>query len=188
MLDKCWASATAYIANKNAGTYNPPGPVNQIFDNCLSWAGWSGEASLYIGALNSDKLQINHTRHLPIYVFKSKAELDSFINEMDEHLSMDEPRDEVPAFTETATKYDEEFFKDNSLVLVYATSGSWNTRYSATGFYCDGTSFVLHVEDTTKNDFGDAAMGGWFVSVVVDNKLIDSCSQFDAYLYNPLTE
>ena len=99
-----------------------------------------------------------------------------------------EDRDEVPAFTETATKYDEEFFKDNSLVLVYATSGSWNTRYSATGFYCDGTSFVLHVEDTTKNDFGDAAMGGWFVSVVVDNKLIDSCSQFDAYLYNPLTE
>ena len=121
-------------------------------------------------------------------MFKSKAELDSCISRMDEHLSLDEARDEVPAFTETAAKYDEEFFKDNSLILVYATSGSWNTRYSATGFYCDGTSFVLHVEDTTKNDFGDTAMGGWFVSVVVDNKLIDSCSQFDAYLYNPLTE
>lgn len=188
LLDKCWASATAYIENRNAGTFNPPGPVNQIFDNCLSWAGWTGDASLFVGALNSDQLQTNHTQHLPIYVFKSKAELDSFIFRMDEHLSMDEPRDEVPAFTETAAKYDEEFFKDNSLVLVYVTSGSWNTRYSATGFYCDGTSFVLHVEDTTKTDFGDAAMGGWFVSVVVDNKLIDSCSQFDAYLYNPLTE
>ena len=188
LLDKCWASATAYIANRNAGTYNPPSPVNQIFDNCLSWAGWSGDASLFVGALNSDQLQTNHTQHLPIYVFKSKAELDSFMTRMDEHLSMDEPRDEVPAFTETAAKYDEEFFKANSLVLVYVTSGSWNTRYSATGFYCDGTSFVLHVEDTTEDDFGDAAMGGWFVSVVVDNKLIDSCSQFDAYLYNPLTE
>ena len=182
LLDKCWASATAYIANKNAGTYNPPGPVNQIFDNCLSWAGWSGEASLYVGALNSDKLQINHTRHLPIYVFKSKAELDSFINEMDEHLSMDEPRDEVPAFTETAAKYDEEFFKDNSLVLVYVTSGSWNTRYSATGFHCDGESFVLKIKETTNTDFGDTAMGGWFVTVVTANSLIDGCSQFDAYL------
>ena len=182
LLDKCWASATAYIANQNAGTYNPPGPVNQIFDNCLSWAGWSGEASLYVGALNSDKLQINHTRHLPIYVFKSKAELDSFINEMDEHLSMDEHRDEVPAFTETATKYDEEFFKDNSLVLVYVTSGSWNTRYSATGFHCDGESFVLKIKETTNTDFGDTAMGGWFVTVVTANSLIDGCSQFDAYL------
>ena len=182
LLDKCWASASAYIANRNAGTYNPPGPVNQIFDNCLSWAGWSGEASLYVGALNSDKLQINHTRHLPIYVFKSKAELDSFINEMDEHLSMDEPRDEVPAFTETATKYDEEFFKDNSLVLVYVTSGSWNTRYSATGFHCDGESFVLKIKETTNTDFGDTAMGGWFVTVVTANSLIDGCSQFDAYL------
>ena len=182
LLDKCWASATAYIANRNAGTYNPPGPVNQIFDNCLSWAGWSGEASLYVGALNSDKLQINHTRHLPIYVFKSKAELDSFINEMDEHLSMDEPRDEVPAFTETAAKYDEEFFKDNSLVLVYVTSGSWNTRYSATGFHCDGESFVLKIKETTNTDFGDTAMGGWFVTVVTANSLIDGCSQFDAYL------
>ena len=182
LLDKCWASASAYIANRNAGTYNPPGPVNQIFDNCLSWAGWSGEASLYVGALNSDKLQINHTRHLPIYVFKSKAELDSFINEMDEHLSMDEPRDEVPAFTETAAKYDEEFFKDNSLVLVYVTSGSWNTRYSATGFHCDGESFVLKIKETTNTDFGDTAMGGWFVTVVTANSLIDGCSQFDAYL------
>ena len=182
MLDKCWASATAYIANQNAGTYNPPGPVNQIFDNCLSWAGWSGEATLYVGALNSDKLQINHTRHLPIYVFKSKAELDSFINEMDEHLSMDEHRDEVPAFTETAAKYDEEFFKDNSLVLVYVTSGSWNTRYSATGFHCDGESFVLKIKETTNTDFGDTAMGGWFVTVVTANSLIDGCSQFDAYL------
>ena len=188
LLNKCWASATAYIENRNAGTYNPPSPVNQIFDNCLSWAGWTGDASLFVGALNSDQLQTNHTQHLPIYVFKSKAELDSFMTRMDEHLSMDEQRDEVPAFTETAAKYDEEFFKDNSLVLVYVTSGSWNTRYSATGFYCDGTSFVLHVEDTTEDDFGDAAMGGWFVSVVVDNKLIDGCSQFDAYLYNPLTE
>ena len=182
LLNQCWASASAYIANRNAGTYNPPGPVNQIFDNCLSWAGWSGEASLYVGALNSDKLQINHTRHLPIYVFKSKAELDSFINEMDEHLSMDEPRDEVPAFTETATKYDEEFFKDNSLVLVYVTSGSWNTRYSATGFHCDGESFVLKIKETTNTDFGDTAMGGWFVTVVTANSLIDGCSQFDAYL------
>ena len=182
LLDKCWASATAYIANRNAGTYNPPGPVNQIFDNCLSWAGWSGEASLYVGALNSDKLQINHTRHLPVYVFKSKAELDSFINEMDEHLSMDEQRDEVPAFTETATKYDEEFFKDNSLILVYVTSGSWNTRYSATGFHCDGESFVLKIKETTNTDFGDTAMGGWFVTVVTANSLIDGCSQFDAYL------
>lgn len=188
LLNKCWAYATAYIENRNAGTYNPPSPVNQIFDNCLSWAGWTGDASLFVGALNSDQLQTNHTQHLPIYVFKSKAELDSFMTRMDEHLSMDEQRDEVPAFTETASKYDEEFFEANSLVLVYVTSGSWNTRYSATGFYCDGTSFVLHVEDTTEDDFGDAAMGGWFVSVVVDNKLIDSCSQFDAYLYNPLTE
>ena len=188
LLNKCWTSAGAYIENRNAGTYNPPSPVNQIFDNCLSWAGWTGDASLFLGALNSDQLQTNHTQHLPIYVFKSKAELDSFITRMDEHLSLDEARDEVPAFTETAAKYDEEFFKDNSLILVYVTSGSWNTRYSATGFYCDGTSFVLHVEDTTKTDFGDTAMGGWFVSVVVDNKLIDSCSQFDAYLYNPLTE
>lgn len=133
-------------------------------------------------------IQTNHTQHLPIYVFRSKAELDSFISEMEEHLSIDEPRDEVPAFTKTAAKYDEDFFKDNSLILVYATSGSWSARYSATSFYCNGTSFVLHVEDTAKSDFGDTAMGGWFVSVVVDNKLIDSCSQFDAILYNPLTE
>lgn len=44
------------------------------------------------------------------------------------------------------------------------------------------------IRHSSKTDFGDVAMGGWFVSVVVDNKLIDSCSQFDAYLYNLLTE
>jgi beta-lactamase regulating signal transducer with metallopeptidase domain len=188
LLTSCWTSAGEFVALRNSGTYAPPGPVNQIFDNCLSWAGWTGDVSIFSGALNRDQLQTNHTQHLPIYVFKSRAELDGFMANMEDHLTMDAPMDEVPAFRETAARYDDEFFRDNTLILVYVPSDTCSHRYGATGFYCDGTSFVIHVEETTKEVVGDTAMGGWFVTVVTANSLTDSCTQFDAYLYNPITE
>ena len=188
LLKNCWDSATAYIENRNAGTYNPPAPINQIFDNRLSWAGFDGGTVLFVKALNSDKMQSTQSQHFPIFVFQSKDQLDSFILDTCKHLAIDQSLDEVPAFTETAASYDEDFFAENTLILVYVTSETCSSRYSATGFQCDGTSFLLRVEETEKNSNNNAARGGWFVTVVVANELIEGCSQFDAILYNPPTK
>ena len=182
LLKNCWASAAAYIDDRNAGTYNPPAPINQIFDNRLSWAGFDGSAVLFVKALNRNQMQTSHTQYLPTFVFQSKDQLDNFISDTCKNLAINQSLDEVPAFTETAASYDEKFFEENSLILVYVTSENRSSRYSATGFHCDGTSFTLKVGETAKLDNGNSERGGWFVTVVVSNRLIDGCSQFTAYL------
>ncbi len=189
LLNSCWASANAYIENRNGENYNPPSPIRQIFDNRMSWAGWDGGAILYVRALNSEQHQkYNGTQHLPIYVFQSKDQLVSFMSDECKYLTIDQSLGEVPAFAETAASYDEAFFAENSLILVYVTSENCSSRYSATGFQCDGTSFLLRVEETEKNRDNNSPRGGWFVTVVVANELIEGCSQFDAILYNPPTK
>ena len=81
LLDGCWKNATDYVNNKKAASTAQPGgnPENRIFDNTLSWAGWTGDAPIFLGALNSSELSTNHTLHLPVYKFQSKASLDRFI-------------------------------------------------------------------------------------------------------------
>ena len=190
LLDSCWETATDYIKNQKAQSTAQPGgnPENQIFDNTLSWAGWTGEAPIFIGALNRNELTTNHTMHLPVYKFQSKASLDNFIEKYRGTLTLDQSWEDAPSFLETASHYTEDFFKNNTLVLVYITADSISYRYSATGFYCDGTSFVLHIEETTGLEAGDSAVAGWFVTVAVANSLVENCSIFDAYLYDPSTE
>lgn len=184
LLDGCWATATDYIHNKKASSSAQPGgnPENQIFDNTLSWAGWTGDGPIFLEALNRSELTTNHTMHLPIYKFQSKASLDRFIEKYRDTFNMDQSRGTIASFTETAGRYTEDFFKDHTLVLVYVASDSISYRYSATSFHCDGTSFVLHIEETTGLEAGDSAVAGWFVTVAVSNDLIKNCSVFDAYM------
>ena len=190
LLDGCWKNATDYISNMKAASTAQPGgnPENRIIDNSLSWAGWTGDTPIFLGALNSSELTTNHTMHLPVYKFQSKASLDRFIENHRDTLTMNQSWENVPSFTETAARYTEDFFQENTLVLAYIATDSISYRYGATGFYCDGTSFVLHIEETTGLDAGDSAVAGWFVTVAVANSLIENCSVFDAYLYDPLTE
>ena len=190
LLDGCWKNATDYVNNKKAASTAQPGgnPENRIFDSTLSWAGWTGEAPIFTGALNSSELTTNHTMHLPVYKFQSKASLDRFIENHRDTLTMDQSWENMPSFSETAARYTEDFFKENSLVLVYIATDSISYRYRATGFHCDGTSFVLQIEETTGLEAGDSAVAGWFVTVAVANSLIENCSVFDAYMYDPLTE
>ena len=190
LLDGCWKNATDYVNNKKAASTAQPGgnPENRIFDSTLSWAGWTGEAPIFTGALNSSELTTNHTMHLPVYKFQSKASLDRFIENHRDALTMDQSWENMPSFSETAARYTEDFFKENSLVLVYIATDSISYRYRATGFHCDGTSFVLQIEETTGLEAGDSAVAGWFVTVAVANSLIENCSVFDAYMYDPLTE
>ena len=190
LLDGCWKNATDYISNMKAASTAQPGgnPENWIFDSTLSWAGWTGEAPIFTEALNSSELTTNHTMHLPVYKFQSKASLDRFIEKHRDTLTMDQSWENMPSFSETAARYTEDFFKENSLVLVYIATDSISYRYRATGFHCDGTSFVLQIEETTGLEAGDSAVAGWFVTVAVANSLIENCSVFDAYMYDPLAE
>lgn len=151
-------------------------------DISLSFANYSDANEIYFGALNRDKLSINSVKHLPIYKFDTLADLEQFKNTFKNILTFNSGWDEVASFNDATSKYDETFFKDNSLMLVYISANNSTHRYGVNSVFCDGEAFCVHLEEITKSDTVDCAMSGWFVTVAVPDSLILKCTEFDADL------
>ena len=155
-------------------------PADEVFDITVSYANWGGLNEIYSKALNIDKMAISSVRHLPIYKFDTLAELKQFKNDVKDVLSIDAGYDEMPSFNESTTKYDENFFAENTLMLVYveATSGSY--RYGVDSVYHANSNFYIHVKQTNNPEIHTDDMSGWFITVAVPDSMVADCTTFDA--------
>ena len=148
----------------------------------VSWVNYSEYSGIYISALNSDKLSINHTQHLPIYKFENTNELSNFKKDFKDYFYMDGELDEIPSFNSVTEKYDENYFEDNALFLVYVPAGSTTSRFGVQSVYNDGETFKIEIARIDKSEVGDCAMAGWFVTVEAEKSAVASCTKFDSYM------
>ncbi len=156
----------------------------QDFDVVLSFANYTDASEIYFGALNRGKMAISSIQHLPIYKFNTFEDLEQFKLTFGEIFSMKSGWDEVPSFNDATIKYDKTFFEENTLLLVYVSSNNSTHRFGVNNIFCDGKSFSIHLEETTKAETVDTAMAGWFVTVAVTDSMIENCTEFDADLDN----
>lgn len=153
----------------------------EVFDIAVSYANWVEGNEIFFGALNRDKLAVNSVQHLPIYKFDTLEELNGF-KEFAEEFTLDGGYDEIPSFNETTAKYDETFFAENTLMLVYVSASSGTYRFGVSSVYCDGKYFCIHVEQTNHPEIVTCDMAGWFVTVAVPDDMVSGCAEFDADL------
>ena len=155
-------------------------PADETFDITVSYANWGELNEIYSKALNIDKMAISSVRHLPIYKFDTLAELEQFKNDVKDVLSIDAGYDEMPSFNESTAKYDEAFFTENTLMLIYveATSGSY--RYGVNSVYHADGNFCIHIEQTNNPETHTDDMSGWFITVAVPDSMVADCTTFDA--------
>ena len=156
-----------------------------LFDEIQSWAGWTGEAPLWAGCLNAQKLQYSNVQHLPIYKFDTRQELKAFMTNVEAYLTMSDSSKGVPAFTGTASRYDEAFFGEYSLLLVYVPSGNSGRAFRVSGAEenHNTASFVMHIEETASALIKDETeKSGWFITVAVADSEIAKFTDFDADL------
>lgn len=146
----------------------------------VSWANYSDGA--FIGGLNADKFHISHTKHIPIFKFDSVDDLNNFKSLYGEVLTMDKGMDEIPSFNSVTANYDDTFFEDNSLLLVYVESGSMSWRYGVESISVNNTSLLVKVERTDNNETGDSAMSGWFITIAMDKEELENYTEFDAIM------
>lgn len=159
-------------------------PVEETFDIAVSYANWTEDSEIYFGSLNKEKMAISSVQHLPIYKFNTLEELEQFKISFGEVLAMDSGYDEVPSFNDITANYDENFFDENSLILVYVGANNCTHRYWVNSIFCNGTSFCIHIEETTGAEDVDTAMAGWFLTVAIPNGMVENCTEFDADLNN----
>lgn len=163
--------------------YADPSPVipEEIFDIALSWAGWTGDSPVWEGCLNTIKLAISSVQHLPIYKFDTRQELDRFIVTAG-ITAGDSGYENIPSFHETAKKYDDAFFAENTLMLVAVSSGNAGTRYGISGIICNDASFVIRLE--AYPNAGDDVVSKWFITAAVPDSMVNRCTAFDADITN----
>lgn len=150
----------------------------------ISYANWTDESEIYFGALNSDKMTISSVQHLPIYRFDTKAEMEQFKNTFSETRCFDRGYNEIPSFNEASAKYDDKFFEENTLMLVYIPANSGSLRFDVVDVFCDTESYCIHVRQTNNPEVVTEDMAGWFITATEQDRTIDRCSQFDADLNN----
>ena len=159
-------------------------PVEEAFEIAVSYANWTEESEIYFGALNKEKMVISSVQHLPIYKFNTLEELEQFKFAFGEVLTMDRGYDEVPSFNDITTNYDETFFDENTLLLVYVGANSGTYRFGVSSVFCAENSFCIHIEQTNNPEVVTDDMAGWFITVAVPDSMVENCTEFDADLNN----
>ena len=180
----CENAAKEYYSTSNIGSADSTNV--QTFESTVSYANWSDDSKIYVQALNTDKMSINSVQHLPIYKFDTLKDLEQFKNTFGSLFTMDSGYDEVPSFNSVTKKYDNAFFEENSLLLVYVSAGNCTHRFKMQNVGYDNKSFSVHVVETTNAEFVDTAMAGWFITVAVSDDLIKTVTSFDADLNNAI--
>ena len=175
-------SADAHI-EETTNEIQPDGtPVEEAFDITVSHANWAAVNDIYAGALNADKMMISSVQHLPIYKFDTLEEFQRFKSAYDS--SNLEMEGYTPSFNDTTAEYDEAFFEENTLMLVFVGASSGTYRFGVNSVFCDGTSLCIHIEQSNNPEDVTDDMAGWFITVAVPDSMVENCMEFDADLNN----
>lgn len=150
----------------------------------VAYAGIPESSAIYTESLNSEKLFIDGSEHLPIYKFETVGELDTFKAKYTDALSLAEEYGDIPSFAEVTAAYDDAFFKDYFLFAIYRRTANSDDRYTVAGTYVGDSSLTVHVQQITYGTTQEEI--GLLLLVAVDNKYAPYCSEFNAYMvYDP---
>ena len=178
----CQNSAEEYFKDISyiGGTYG----IDIQTATTLSFVNYVESNEFYAGALNSSKFIESKIRHLPIYKFDTLKELNDFKERFKTTFPFDFTYNEVPSFNSATAKYDDEFFNENSLLLIYVEASNATHRFGVSSVGYDDTHFYVNVMETTGAECVDCMMAGWFITLAVSDELIKNCTEFDADFQN----
>lgn len=157
--------------------------VNE-YEKTISYAGWSEDDKIYSGCLNLEQMSLSSVQHFPIFKIETQKDLENFKTNYGDVLSINRSYDEVLSFEDATSEYDENFFDNNSLFIVYLTANSGSYRFDVDSVYCDGELFRVHIKQINNPESVTQDMAGWFVTVTVNDDIISTCKSFDADLYS----
>lgn len=154
-------------------------------DTTVSEVGTFGMEKLYSAALNADQMTISSVVHFPIYKFDTLEELTQFKDSLEnpERLSISLYKyDGIPSFNEATEQYDETFFSENALLLVYVGASSGTYRFAVDAITGDGTGLCVYIAETTHAEIVTDDTSGWFITVAIPDSAAAGYSEFDAVL------
>ena len=163
--------------------YEPPD--TDISHITVTFAGGDSEhlAGIWEEALNPDKLALSSQRHLPVLKFETREALEAF---MWKYVNVSSHSaagwDEVPPFQAVAAQYDEAFFEENTLILVYVPCGNCTHRFDVLHVFQGRGSLSIRIYETTGAEVVADAVANWFITMAVPKSATEVIGEYDAML------
>ena len=145
---------------------------SEAFESVIFRVSWTHGGEFFENALNAEKLE--NVKSMPIYRVDTKEELEGFKESYNDQLHIGSDDEELIA------KYDDKFFKENSLLIVYVESGSGSYTFGFDRISITKDSVCVHVIQTNDPMFGTCDMAGWLITVAVPDSILKNCKSFDA--------
>lgn len=137
-------------------------------------------------SLNADKMNDDEKIHLPVFRFDTKEELTEFIDSFDE--KFDSGHSDADDFRKKLKDFDDDFFKDKMLFVIY-----FEPRVSSPDYYLAGTytvdenfrfEYKLKPETETGAQFSLCVSTTRMSVVGVEKNFVGDSTDFDAVIVN----
>ena len=138
---------------------------------------WSNDPRIASLALNADAIA-NGSRQLPMYRIDDIQDVEGFETKFAGCFSF--YGNGEGSFSGIMAEYDEKFFENNSIIIVYVTSGSGSNRFGVSSVSSVNGVFSVEIANTYSPEIGTCDMAGWFMIIEVADEDLNSCTEFKA--------
>lgn len=128
------------------------------------------------------KASLSSVLALPTVRILSLEELERFKNELSVTMDFDNTYEDTYSFNEIIGYYDEKYFEENSLILVYGSTSTSAARLNIKKAAVSENTLVLQVEYSNTEGEWDTEIQGWLLCVGVAKKDIKDVTCIDAPL------
>lgn len=147
----------------------------------VSWAGYNenGEKILLENAEKKYWSPYGDPSHHSVAAFETAEGFEKFVKATADDFQFGSTWDELPSFGQSSSKYNESFFKENVLYLIYVSDGTTSVRFEVDMVARQGKSMIILI-DKLVPEVGDTAMGGWLIAVEVSRNDLGDTNFADA--------
>lgn len=130
------------------------------------------------------KANMNRIQALPTVRIDSVAKLNQFKEAMKDRMSFDQVKWDTMSFNEITKSYNDAYFQENTLILVYAVATTNTNRYLP--------AYVTRYQDTLSIGISETTMGwgdtpartGWLICISVPNRDVQDLRTIDAKMHD----
>ncbi len=151
---------------------------NIDYEAVCVWAGYSRDTDFAEYAVNKNKL--GESGVLPMQRIDTLAALERFKVSFADDFSLNDGYDEAPSFAGATAAYDEAFFDDNTLFVIYLAASSGSFRYGVSGLDISDGCLTVSVTELNDPEAVTDDMAGWFLLVSLPEEELSDCTSFDA--------
>lgn len=150
-------------------------------------AGWLDSWDIYRSAINaraySDRTDFSNM--LAIHPIHSAQELKRFQAQYREKLALDWQNDDCSSFSQGVAQFDEDFFRDSSLILIFVRPGKNTERFQVQDVqYTTDKALHFEVIKYKAEGSGEPDNGGYFLCVGIDKRFAADCETYSARFWN----